>query len=108
LASTNLGSPEQPEVSIAAPRPLPVLVLADVSGSMATDGKIAALNDAIREMVASFSEDMGGLVEVHVAIVTFGGSARLHQNLTPARNVTWTPARADGNTPLGAALDLVR
>jgi Mg-chelatase subunit ChlD len=45
--------------SFAVPqaRPLPVIVLADVSGSMAENGKIDALNVALRDMVASFAKE---------------------------------------------------
>ena len=43
--------------AFAAPtaRPLPVLVLADASGSMSQEGKIDALNVALREMISSFA-----------------------------------------------------
>ena len=36
------------EFVMASARPLPVIILADISGSMSTNGKIDALNDAIR------------------------------------------------------------
>ena len=35
------------EFVMASARPLPVIILADISGSMSTNGKIDALNDAI-------------------------------------------------------------
>lgn len=89
-------------------RPLPVFILADVSGSMSVDGKIAALNTALREMVASCADEKGR-VEIHLAVITFGaGGARLHIPLTPARSVALPPLEAVGGTPMGAAFDAVR
>lgn len=97
------------EFTIAAARPLPVIVLADVSGSMSTNGKIEALNDAIKAMVESFAEEDHGRAEIHVAVVAFGkGGARLHQPLRPSAEIRWEPLSAAGNTPMGAAFDLAR
>ncbi len=39
------------EFTASSARPLPVLLLADVSGSISTNGKIDALNDAVQEML---------------------------------------------------------
>ena len=43
----------------AAPqsRPLPVFVLADISGSMSVNGKIDALNEALKTMILSFGRE---------------------------------------------------
>ena len=89
-------------------RPLPVLLLADVSGSMSVDGKIEALNTALADMVAAFAEEDDGRAEIHVGIVTFGGTARIHQELAPATSVRISPFGASGGTPMGGAFDLVR
>lgn len=93
-------------VSIATVRPLPVILLVDVSGSMATAGKIESLNQAAAEMVAAFAEEDRSRAVITVAVITFGGGAKLHQPLCPAHQMTWQPLTASGNTPLGAALDL--
>ena len=95
------------EFTIASARPLPVILMADVSGSMAADGKIDALNSAVAEMQAAFAEEEDGGAEIHLAIVTFGGTAALHLPPTPAGDVQWTPMQASGRTPMGAALDIV-
>ena len=68
-----------------AARPLPVIILADTSGSMAADGKIDALNQSLREMLATFSTTDDLRAEIYVAIITFGGEARLRTHLMPAR-----------------------
>jgi len=88
-------------------RPLPVILLADVSGSMAADGKIDSMNDAISEMLRTFSEEDDTRAEIHVAVIIFGGaSAELHMPLIPAREALWEPLAATGKTPLGSALQL--
>lgn len=43
--------------SVATPRPLPVIILADVSGSMSEDGKIEALNAALKDMIKTFTKE---------------------------------------------------
>ena len=97
----------QPEKFITlSARPLPVILLADVSGSMAESGKIAALNQAVRDMLAAFSSSDDLRAEIHVAIVTFGGDARVHVPLQPAGAVQWTEMQASGGTPMGAAMTL--
>jgi len=90
----------------ATARMLPVILLADVSGSMSVDGKINALNEAVREMIAAFADEVAARASIHVAIITFGGQARLHQSLATASDITWVDMATEGNTPLGAALDL--
>ena len=90
----------------AQPRPLPVIVLADTSGSMVDNGKINALNDAMQEMLESFSGEDASRAEIHVAVVTFGKEgAKVRQPLTPASKVQWVRMTAAGGTPMGAAFD---
>ncbi|GAE27522.1 phage/colicin/tellurite resistance cluster TerY protein [Halalkalibacter wakoensis JCM 9140] len=88
-------------------RPLPVILMLDVSGSMYSDGKINALNASVKEMLETFSEEDSIKAEIHVSIVTFGGRANLHTDLKPAREITFTDMSANGGTPLGEALDIV-
>ena len=95
------------DFTVASARPLPVVLMADVSGSMGVDGKIDALNSAVAEMQGAFVEEDDGRAEIHLAVVTFGGTATLHTPLTPAGVVRWTPMQAKGRTPMGAALDIV-
>lgn len=96
------------DFTVATARPLPVIVLADVSGSMSANGKIDALNDAIQSMIESFAAEDHSRAEIHVAVIAFGkGGARLHQPLLPAAQIKWERVGAAGNTPMGAAFDLV-
>lgn len=93
-------------VSVSKVRPLPVLILADTSGSMQGAGKIGALNQALREMIASFAQEDGSRAEIHAGIITFGGKASMHAPLQPARQLRWKDMSAAGGTPMGAALDM--
>lgn len=96
------------EFTASNARPLPVIVMADVSGSMSVNGKIDTLNDALSEMIEKFGEEDDSRAEIHVAVVTFGqGGARLHQLLTPAAKCEWCKMTAAGNTPMGAAFECV-
>lgn len=96
------------EFTTQAARPLPVILLADVSGSMSVDGKIQALNHAVREMVEAFQDESDLRAEIHLSVVTFGGQSKVHLPLSPARNTSWTDLAAGGGTPMGAAFDLAR
>jgi len=94
------------EFTVQSARPLPVIVLADISGSMGSDGKIQALNHAVREMLEAFQDEADLRAEVHVSVITFGGQAKTHLTLGPARNMKWSDLGAAGGTPMGAAFNL--
>ncbi|NUM32974.1 MAG: VWA domain-containing protein [Candidatus Brocadiae bacterium] len=90
----------------AKARPLPVILLADVSGSMQPEDKIGALNRSVKEMVETFSQESNVQVEIYVAIITFGGTAQIHIPLQPASKVQWLDLAANGGTPMGEAISL--
>lgn len=96
------------EFTLPTARPLPVIVLADVSGSMEGGGKIQALNLAVREMIASFQSEDDLRAEIEVAVITFGADAALHLPLARASATTWADMPARGSTPMGAAFDKAR
>ena len=94
---------------IQTARPLPVILLADVSGSMKENGKIDALNEAVANMISAFSEEDTTRAEIQLAVIAFGaGGARVHRPLCSATSGDWTPLTAKGPTPLGAALELAK
>jgi uncharacterized protein YegL len=102
MSSSNLKS-----FAISSPRPLPVIVLADTSGSMAENGKIEALNASLKEMIATFSKESRLRAEIQVGLITFGGVAETHLPLTAANSVTGFEAlNANGSTPMGVAFEL--
>lgn len=96
----------RPGARLAA-RPLHFIFLLDGSGSMAEEGKIDALNDAIRGALPHLAAlaDQNPFVDLLVRAVVFADGARWHlREPTPVREVSWTPVAAGGFTDLGAAL----
>lgn len=94
-------------VTVPSARMMPVIILADISGSMSVNGKINVLNRAIAEMIASFAREQDVRADIYVGVITFGqGGAKIHQPLLPASQIQWTDMQALGPTPLGAAFDL--
>lgn len=94
---------------IQKPRPLPVIIIADTSGSMTESGKIAALNTALRDMLHAFREESGQHAEIHVAIISMGGpKASLPWLLQPAHELQYTDLTAAGHTPMGSAFRMLQ
>ncbi len=87
-------------------KPLPVVLLLDVSGSMSGE-KIRNVNDAVRDMLDTFSDTENGETEIHVAIITFGSQVALHQPLASASDIHWQDLSAGGMTPLRIAYSIV-
>lgn len=89
-------------------KPLPVVLLLDVSSSMSGDN-IRNLNDAIGKMLASFTQEEKMEVEILVSIITFGMDVKLHVPYTKASQVQWEKnLQANGSTPMGAALKMAK
>lgn len=85
-------------------RPLPIIVLADTSGSMSDDGKIEALNKALKDMISTFAAESRLRAELQVAVITFGGTAEVHLPLTAAHKIeAFKQLPANGGTPMGEA-----
>lgn len=94
-----------------ARRPMHVFWLLDVSGSMGVDGKIEALNDAMREAVAAVrdaaAENPG--VEVLARVITFAHDATWHLgDPVPIEELEWTDVAVveGGTTEVGRAVAL--
>ncbi|HZI17070.1 MAG TPA: VWA domain-containing protein [Pyrinomonadaceae bacterium] len=93
-----------------ASRPLHFIWIADSSGSMEQDGKIQALNTAIREAIPHMrkvAEDNPN-AQVLVRAVKFSNGAQWHiTQPTPVADFAWTDLTAEGETDMGKALQLV-
>jgi uncharacterized protein YegL len=93
-----------------ASRPLHFIWIADSSGSMEQDGKIQALNTAIREAIPHMrkvAEDNPN-AQVLVRAVKFSNGAQWHiTQPTPVADFAWTDLAAEGETDMGKALQLV-
>ena len=93
-----------------AAKKLPVILLLDVSGSMAGE-KIDTLYDCVVDMVQSFVNAAVKETIIDVAIITFGDSVDLHTPYTSAVELQKNGIsrfRADGMTPLGMALRMAK
>ena len=89
------------------PRPLPIFILADTSGSMAGE-KINELNLALREMINTLKniDDIRG--KFQLSVITFGGDVKILQPLSDIINITLLELTASGNTPMGQAFYVVK
>ena len=96
------------QFAVATARPLPVIILADVSGSMTQDNNIGALNAALKDFLNTLSKESRLNAEIQISIITFGGSkAEVHVPLTPAWQINQTnDLVAAGGTPMGGAFEL--
>ena len=85
------------------PRILPVIIAVDKSGSMQTNGKIDALNLALKEFVSSISNEDSGRVVIQVAIYSFGTDVSCDVPLQDVTKVNVPQYTASGRTPMGEA-----
>lgn len=96
--------------SVLAARPLHFFIIADCSGSMAADGKMQALNNAIRETIPHLVDVAGQNphATVKVRAIAFSSGARWHvEQPVPVESLVWRDLTTGGYTDLGAALDLL-
>jgi uncharacterized protein YegL len=93
-----------------ASRPLHFIWIADCSGSMGVDGKIQALNTAIREAIPHMREvaEENPNAQVLVRAVKFSQGAQWHlAQPTPVEDFEWTDLQAESVTDMGKAVSLV-
>jgi uncharacterized protein YegL len=91
-------------------RPLHFIWIADCSGSMAANGKIQALNTAIREAIPHMQDvaNENPNANVLVRAIKFSSGAQWHVSLpTPVAEFKWTDLTADGVTDMGRAFLMV-
>jgi uncharacterized protein YegL len=93
-----------------ATRPLHFIWIADCSGSMAIDGKIQSLNNAIRETLPHMQTvaDENPNAEVLVRALKFSSGAQWHVSQpTPVADFKWIDLQPNGVTDLGRALNML-
>lgn len=93
--------------TVAKAKPLPVVLLLDVSTSM-SGKKIDQLNAAVEEMVSDFSGAGKSEIEILVSIITFGVEVLLHTPYTPAKDIEWKKLSVSGATPMGTAFSMAK
>lgn len=94
---------------IQKPRPLAVIIAVDRSGSMGENGKIEALNIALKDFITSIQQEDSSKAEIHIALYSFGGeSAICDLPLTPIGQVSPLSYSAEGKTPMGGCFKLLK
>ncbi|OUS68183.1 tellurite resistance protein TerY [Pseudoalteromonas sp. A601] len=88
-------------------KPLPVVLLLDVSSSMSGD-KIENLNKAVKDMLDTFAQEEKMETEILVSVITFGNQVELQVPYTKASQVQWQGLQANGMTPMGTALNMAK
>ncbi len=91
-------------------RPLHFIYLCDCSGSMAAQGKMQALNQAIRQSLPGMAEVARENPEARVLVraLRFADRADWHvQEPTPVQQLQWRDLEAGGITAMGEALELL-
>ena len=95
-----------PRVNDSNPDPrVACVILLDTSESMRGDA-MQALNDGFGHFCDAIKEDPLARKRTEVAVITFGGSARLEIPFTEGRQLGAKTFAAGGSTPLGSALDM--
>jgi uncharacterized protein YegL len=100
---------ERPGGALAR-RPLHFFFVVDTSGSMGFDGKIQALNTAVREALPAMREVAQENPEsaVYVRVLEFSDGARWKDEAaTPLEAFRWADLTAGGVTDLGRAIELL-
>jgi uncharacterized protein YegL len=93
-----------------ASRPLHFFWIADCSGSMDHNGKIQALNHAIREAIPHMQQVAGENpnAQVLVRAISFASGAKWHVSQpTSIENFRWEDLKAGGVTDMGKALSML-
>jgi len=101
--------PSFPNVKLAS-RPLHFLYICDCSGSMAAQGKMQALNQAIRQSLPGMANVARDNPEARVLVRAVRFADRAHWHIaepTPVEQLVWTDLQAGGVTAMGEALELV-
>lgn len=90
-----------------APKPLPIVLLLDISGSM-SGNKIENLNKAVEDMLDTFAQEEKMETEILVSVITFGEEVELHVPYAKPSQVQWKALEASGMTPMGTALRMAK
>jgi uncharacterized protein YegL len=90
------------------PKTLPVILLLDNSGSMASEGNIIVLNQAVNMMLQSFKDLDSDVASISVSIISFGQAVNMVNKLLSVHDVKDINLTASGNTPFGGALNLAK
>ena len=93
--------------TVAKAKPLPVVLLLDVSTSM-SGAKICELNTAVKEMIRDFASAEKHEIDILVSVITFGAEVLLHTPYTSAKDIEWQDLEVSGTTPMGTAFAMAK
>ncbi|MFH0754887.1 MAG: VWA domain-containing protein [Candidatus Omnitrophota bacterium] len=91
-------------------RPLHFFWICDCSGSMASDGKIQSLNNAIREALPHMKDvaKENANAQLLIRVLCFSNGAKWNVSQpTPVEDFKWDDLKAEGVTDMGKALTMV-
>ncbi len=95
------------DFTVAKAKPLPVVLLLDVSYSMQGE-KMEKLNAAVKEMITDFARAEKNEIEILVSVITFGAEVLLHTPYTSAKDIEWKDLEVTGATPMGTAFAMTK
>lgn len=101
--------PSFPNVKLAS-RPLHFIYICDCSGSMAAQGKMQALNQAIRQSLPGMANVARDNPEARILVRAIRFADRAHWHIgtpTPVDQLEWQDLQAGGVTAMGEALELL-
>ncbi|MFL9886784.1 VWA domain-containing protein [Paraburkholderia agricolaris] len=84
----------------------PVMLVLDTSASMQTNDRIGILNETMVEFVEAVKSTDELADALLLSVITFGGVAQIQQSWAPIDDVRVEPFVAQGNTPLGDAVNI--
>ncbi len=99
------------EFTVPKPKPLPIILLLDTSGSMA-GSKINSLNKALKEMIESFKNVGSQDNEIYISIITFDSTIKCFPEEKVLANISdfsiVDNLKANGMTCMGGALTVAK
>ncbi|OLQ79162.1 tellurite resistance protein TerY [Photobacterium proteolyticum] len=95
------------DFTVAKAKPLPVVLLLDVSTSM-RGTPITELNNAVEKMIAEFADNQTNEIEILLSVITFGAEVKLHLPYTVSNQVEWSSLEVSGMTPMGTAFAMTK
>jgi len=91
-------------------KPLHFIWICDCSGSMAAEGKISSLNEAIKQTLPEMKKEAAKnpFASIYIRAIKFSNGAEwINNDPIPLENYSWFDLEAEGVTDMGKALSMV-